>query len=276
MQANDRERACALFSESYRLDPAIGTLYNQAVCEEEVGRLATAWTAFRKVVDVAPPADDRAVAAKHRLAELEPRLPRLRIRLAASLSPTLSIRLDGVTISPVALGEPLPVDPGEHTLSLVRGATVLRMERLSVRAGESMVHEVQPWVDVAQPRHEPSAGPATAERKPDLTTAHSRSMASGGYTALGLGGLALGTSAVLGLRAIRERNLMRSHCRDATCDPTGEAAANRGDRYSTLASAGLAVGIVGVTTGVVLLWNSKTISVLLAVDTGGISLEGGF
>ena len=37
-----------------RLDPAIGTVFNIADCEEKLGRLATSWTLFQEVVQRLP------------------------------------------------------------------------------------------------------------------------------------------------------------------------------------------------------------------------------
>ena len=46
LQRRDWDFACAKFAASERLDPAIGTQFNLANCEEERGRLATAWVMF--------------------------------------------------------------------------------------------------------------------------------------------------------------------------------------------------------------------------------------
>ena len=49
-QKKDFTTACAKFRESNRLDPAVGTVFNIADCEERLGRLATSWTLFQEVV----------------------------------------------------------------------------------------------------------------------------------------------------------------------------------------------------------------------------------
>src|SRR5262245_31877335 len=48
LAAGDLDLACARFRESNRLDPAVGTVLNLADCEEKRGKLATAWTLFRR------------------------------------------------------------------------------------------------------------------------------------------------------------------------------------------------------------------------------------
>src|SRR5262245_61539276 len=71
--AGDIGKACDLFEESYRLDPAGGTLLNLAACEERAGRITKAWELYRRVVDTLPAGDDRIALAEAREKELAPR-----------------------------------------------------------------------------------------------------------------------------------------------------------------------------------------------------------
>src|SRR5262249_37699734 len=75
----DSETACARFHESFRLDPAPGTLLNIATCEEALHRLAQAWEHYRRMLDEIEPNDPRRATVRERLAALEPRVPRLTI-----------------------------------------------------------------------------------------------------------------------------------------------------------------------------------------------------
>src|SRR4051812_47371971 len=49
LKANKFEEACKAFGESQKLDPANGTLFNLAECSEHIGKLATAWLAYREL-----------------------------------------------------------------------------------------------------------------------------------------------------------------------------------------------------------------------------------
>src|SRR5688572_25737334 len=73
MRKGDVARACPKFAESYRLDPSLGTLLNLALCEEQQGRIVSAWTKFKHFLDSAPLSDKRREIARERVAELEPR-----------------------------------------------------------------------------------------------------------------------------------------------------------------------------------------------------------
>src|SRR5262249_36741107 len=73
--------ACPKFAESYRLDPAIGSLLNLAMCHEREGRTASAWSEFREAEAQAASLGDtarRQLAATH-AAALEPAMPHVRI-----------------------------------------------------------------------------------------------------------------------------------------------------------------------------------------------------
>lgn len=138
MRAGALDAACDKFSESYRLDPVIGTLLNLATCEERRGRLATAWTRFHQLVDRAPPGDDRAQLAMARIAALEPNLPRLRIVLLGPRMATAIVTEDGVELREPSFESPIQVDPGAHVIELRRGDIVLEHEALDIRAREQL------------------------------------------------------------------------------------------------------------------------------------------
>src|SRR5262245_12604205 len=81
MEKGDFNTACAAFAESNRLDPAPGTLFNQADCEEKRGHLATAWQLFDLTMSKIPEADERRESVQERADALKERLPKLTITL---------------------------------------------------------------------------------------------------------------------------------------------------------------------------------------------------
>src|SRR5450631_560862 len=67
--------ACPKFEESFRLDPAPGTLLNLADCEENRGQLTRAWQHFQQLTDELPATDERRPIAIARARALETRAP---------------------------------------------------------------------------------------------------------------------------------------------------------------------------------------------------------
>jgi hypothetical protein len=117
MEAGRVSEACAKLSESYRLDPAAGTLLNLAVCHEKEGKIASAWGEFRQSIADARKNNrpDREKLATERVAAIEPDLPFLTITVPDQVRkiPGLVISRNGVPLNAAAWSTELPVDPGD-------------------------------------------------------------------------------------------------------------------------------------------------------------------
>lgn len=111
--------ACPKFAESYRLDPATGTLLNLAACHEAEGKLATAWTEYMDVARIGrrDGRADRVKYAKEHADALLPKLSRLTISIAPGVDAAgLEVTLDGMAVGQVTLGVAAPLDPGPHVV----------------------------------------------------------------------------------------------------------------------------------------------------------------
>jgi hypothetical protein len=134
MKGEELDVACPKFAESYRLDPALGTLFNLALCEEKRGRLATAWTKFRQFVDMAPTRDGRASMAWSHIKALEPRLPRLQLMLKGVQTRDALVHLDGVELRGASFGSSIAIDPGSHVVTLTIALQIVRREQFEAHA----------------------------------------------------------------------------------------------------------------------------------------------
>lgn len=105
--------ACAAFEQSLALDFQMGTLYNIATCDEQIGKLASALKAYRKLArdDVNP---TRKQAAAASVAKLEKRVSKLVIAIAAKPN-GLHVQLDGNLVDD-ELNVEIPVDAGSHAI----------------------------------------------------------------------------------------------------------------------------------------------------------------
>lgn len=120
------EAACPKLQASLELDPASGTQINLARCYEKLGKLASAWRHYREASDraVRDGNTERAQAARKFAAELEPRLPRLIIKLRSPAGPPgvpgmpgVVVRRDGMPVSAALFGTAVYVDPGPHEVT---------------------------------------------------------------------------------------------------------------------------------------------------------------
>jgi hypothetical protein len=138
MKQGDRAEALTLFHKSYSLDPTFATRLYMASCEEQLGLTASAWLHYLQLWVELPADDERAPVAKERTAALQPRVPRLQIKLAPGAPPGTRVMQDNVELSQGDLDAVLPVDPTPHVIVVT--APGRRDKRYEVKVAEG-AHE---------------------------------------------------------------------------------------------------------------------------------------
>jgi hypothetical protein len=240
MAAGKYDQACEKFSESNRLDPALGTVFNLADCEERRGHLTRAWTLFHEVVQRLPTSDERRAIAAARAKQLDARLPRLRIRLVASAPAGTRIERDGVELGPASLDTPLPVEPGSHRVVVRAPGRVNREFHVSLAVGQARDLEVTPGVAIGV-----SPEPATASGSGQKTV---------GIVMAGAGLFALAGGAVTGALLLGKKSTVDQNCDSSKrCNARGLEAADAGKTLGVLTTVALATGAVALGAGTYLL-----------------------
>ncbi|MBE7481667.1 MAG: hypothetical protein HS104_17010 [Polyangiaceae bacterium] len=263
--AGNYESACQKFAESQRLDPGAGTLINLAACQEKLGRLARAWESWQEALRSLPAGDSRRPMVLARAKDIEQRMPRLSIELAAGAPDGIEVKRGGVKLGRAAFGVALPVDTGEleievtapgrkprrYKVSLAEGAT----EKLVVEAGEadgSATEELEPKAPPVAAVTPVPAADRVMHRAPDRTL---------GYLVTGAGAATLAVSAVTGYFALRQKQTMDDRCATVggkqRCDSEGLDAADRGKTFATISTATFAAGAVVTGLGVYLIVSAK-------------------
>ena len=261
-RAGDYAKACPLFADSLKADGGTGVLMNLADCEEHLGKVASAWEHWREALDTLQgKPDKRAALAMRKIAALERRLPRLTVRLEAGAPSDAKVERDGVALGASALGLPVPVDPGSHTI-VVRAANHAA-RTFTVAVAESQLVEQSVGAGATTPVETRTMNTGfdgsrgTSDAPPP---AHSSSvMRPIGYAFVGAGVIGIGIGAVAGLVALDKKGTVQQHCQSdpaggvGCTDQTGLDAADTGRTMSTVSTIGFAAGAGLVAVGVVLL-----------------------
>lgn len=159
--------ALPLFEESHRLHPGRGRLLNIAICEVELARLVSAFRHFSELerqFDGDPAR--RKIVAQH-LAQLERRLPRLRMELVKDFPSGAQVKLDGAPVPPSYLDGEAPIDPGKHTILVSAPGHADLAQDFKIAEGERRLVLVSPGptrprVDTPSGRYRPPTGPSTS------------------------------------------------------------------------------------------------------------------
>jgi hypothetical protein len=187
-----------------------GVRYHLALCDEHQGRLVAALAGFEAARDQARSENARDVSrlVEIQLAELGLRVPRIVIHPGAS-GPYAVVTLDGVPLEPDRVGEPLPVDPGEHRIEVTSPSRRPAQATATLRERDALVIDLPPGELLPAPAPEPPAPtPAAAPAPPPssetraaprlapvrvaavVTTAAAAALAGGGVAAFFVAGSA--------------------------------------------------------------------------------------
>lgn len=272
MAAGNFDVACARLRDSDRLDPAVGTRFNLADCEERRGRIATAWSLFRGVVAELAPGDDRKPIADQRARSLQSRLPYVTLRRVPETPPGARVRVDGAELGEGSFDVALPMDPGAHELVLVTDA---RQERRAFTLVEAERSDIS--IRFSPTESTPTEG------------ADGSSQRTWGYVAGGVGVAGALTGIVAGVVTLGKKSTADDHCDDAlkVCDETGRDANRSGKTFGVVSGVGFGVGLVGLATGAYLLLTAPSeprknasVRVIPEIDvgngTGFLALRGSF
>ncbi|MEZ4371256.1 MAG: hypothetical protein R3B07_10540 [Polyangiaceae bacterium] len=269
MQAGDLAAACKQFESATELSQrkAVGGILMLADCYAKQGRLASAWATYKEVIAKAQRAGqaERERTASQRVAELEPKLPKLRVGFAAGFKQVdgLSVRKNGVELPLTLMSQVVPVDPGKVTVEASAPGFEAFSAVVEVAEGELVEVEIPALAPVAATAVEPAApepGPPTAGLPHD----QGAGPRDGGHTAPpdhtlayvvgGVGIAGIVTSGVLGLiaKGNYDTAVEDGNCEtidgSLVCDSPGDvnSARNLGNVATYVFAGGMAVTAVGV------------------------------
>jgi hypothetical protein len=196
-----------------------------------------------------------------RAKQLEPKLSRVTINVGGNAAIVgFKVERDGQLIPAAVFGEPLPVDPGQHTMIAVApGYEAWRVDVSIPPAGGMQSISIPPLNPLPAPLPEPVAPPPNPEsnstmtdkaatptkgHEPDLTWV---------WVSGGVGVVGLGAGVLFGLQASSLDKDAKEFCIDNACfDERGSNLSSDAQDASLIANIGYGVGVVGLGTAVVL------------------------
>lgn len=266
MDVKNYASACPTLEEVTRLIPeGLGAKLTLAECYEGLGKLASAWSAYTLVEELAKKAgqDERARKAARKAAALLPGLATLTIQVPEEVRaiPGLAITHRQTPVGEAQWGTPLPVDAGEHEVEITAPGRKRATQRVTVAAdGARVALVVKPLEAEASPAP-PAARAAVPPAPVPLTKAADAApprpwQRPVGLVATTVGALGVGASAVLGGLALSRNGQSNAdnHCfPNNRCDATGLKLRDEARAFSSASIAALIAGGVVLGGGVVVL-----------------------
>jgi hypothetical protein len=274
LDAKNYASACPKLQEVERLIPeGLGAKMTLAQCYEGWGKLASAWSEYTLVAELARRAGqaERAEQAAKKAAEIRPRLALMTIQVPAEARalPGLEIKRDGEALGEAQWGLEVPVDAGAHTIEATAPG----------RAPWNKTIEVAPkpgTITVAVPVLAPSPSSTASTVGGGWGAPRIAGVIVGG---VGIAGIVVGS--IFGAQAIAKQNASNAdgHCdADDFCDTSGKVLRSEGRTAGNISTAGFIAGGALLAGGVILVLTAparpgKPEAATVAIGLGSIHVQ---
>ncbi len=254
MAAGDYADACPKFAESKRVAPGVGTTLNLALCYEELGKTASAWSEY---LEAAASARDkgqteRQTAAAARAARLEPLLLHATITVAPQIGAgSVEVRLDGRVLPKELWGAPTPVDPGPHEVEASAPGMQTWSSTMTVEAGLPSTLQVPALAPAPAPSGAPPEPTVLPPGPMGAPPPRESEMKTAGILVGAAGTVAIGLGIAFALAATSEKE--GAECGPPGCTPAGESHLGQAGTDADIASVAIPLGITAIAGGA-LLW----------------------
>lgn len=268
LSAGRYKTACPALLKAHRAEPRPISLFYLAECEEKSGRIATAavhYDDYLAMFDQLSDSEQKDERERERLASarreaLEKRIPHVTIRLPADAPGTTRVTRqspDGGDAVQIAVGVPLPIDPGEHVASTEVPGRPRYDKRFFVHEGDKL------FVDLPVAKADESITPTRRAEPlkpvPSLLPPLDPGIPARRVTAYVLGGV--GAVSVLGgvvTGAIvwAQKSPIEQNCKSynnkTICNGTGQSAKDTARISGIVSNVAFPVGLASIATAAIL------------------------
>jgi len=272
LEAHDCAEASVKLTASLQLEPAVGTLISLAECEEETQKLAGARLHWQQAAILADAKNDplrRGPFARRMFEAVDPRVPRLLVRLAPSAPASSVFQRDDLALGRATLGIEVPVDPGAHIVAVSAPGRETRRYSVQLGEGEHKVLDVEPGPEMMTARavgdlptaeHSAASVQATAEAAavPQATSDRARGSSLGrpptlAYVSGTVGIVGLVAGSYFGMRTFSQWSKAKADCQ-SSCGPGSPARSEQSDaaQSATLSTVSFCIGGAALAAGMVL------------------------
>jgi hypothetical protein len=280
------DQAVDSFTKAESLFHALPHLLFIARAHAKLGQYVKAREAYMKVIKEVLPANapqaarDAQTSASSEVSNIEPKIGKVTITVAnKEQAKDLVVTIDGVAISSVLVGAPVPIDPGDHVIEGVatglRGKASVRVEQgqrqevpLTLEQDASAIPPAAVGAAVAAQPQPAGAPPPASEPQPvspgnpppgdQGASGGTNGLRIGSYIAFGVGAVGLIGGTVFTLQSVSKKGEANDICTlpndGCPLDRKGDVDDLDADAKSalTMGIIGYAVGAVGIGTGVTL------------------------
>lgn len=196
-RAKKWDDAVAKLKQVVAIKETPGVRYHLAYCEEHSGHLVEALVDYDRAGELlrdGAKAPDVARLLGPARDALKKRVPTLTVDLPASVK-TASLSLDGKAVAPELVGQPTPLNPGSHAVSVTAPGHQAFSTTVTLKEGEARVVDAKLPALAAAPAPAAAAAPAPPPAGPPPAAEHASAspartvvlIAEGAITAAGLG-----------------------------------------------------------------------------------------
>jgi hypothetical protein len=250
MESGDFVGACEMLEASMKADPSGGTALNLGRCNEEQGKVASAWASYEQAVTLFDTSaeGEREKFARERVAFLFKRLTRLTIEIDGDASVTV----DGKPVEAASIGVGLPIDPGQHTIEAKAEGKQTWSKTVTIgELGDAVIVSITGFAtsSVADTQTEPT------EPESDVGGDGTGLMIAGGVV-MGVGAVAGVIGGVLGGMVLSGASDAESDialCPAQRCTPAGREEIDSLEGQALGANILIGVGAAALTAGAVML-----------------------